>query len=204
MRNMSKLEDNGRYYNWYHGYTEIRPHDYYSTIGFSRFEYIVNTAASSGTIATKHFGDKFDADKVETKLWYRVHVFPPDSVRNNTNVTLHLDIEKVSLKDLTNGHDTLNVEYTTVETSQKSFNFSPPAGGSWGIIYGFKDGAYYMELERHALPGDVRKQKLNLMPGFRFTWHYSGMEWSHGLNMSTKTVQRLLSGIVPIIYKFCL
>ena len=32
-----------------------------------------------------------------------------------------------------------------------------------------------MDMKRKVLPADVRKQQLNLMPGFRFTWHYSGM-----------------------------
>ena len=33
-----------------------------------------------------------------------------------------------------------------------------------------------MQLERDVHPADVMRQKLDLMPGFRFTWYYSGMD----------------------------
>ena len=65
MKNFSKLKDNDRYYNWYHGYTEIYPPVNHYRTGF---RYQVTTYASSGTIFTKYFGDKFDADKVEPNL----------------------------------------------------------------------------------------------------------------------------------------
>ena len=132
MRNLSKLEDNDRYYNWYHGYTRIKlpsyiPPSEYSTLG-SFVLYDVFTAASSGSISTKYFGEEFDADKVETDLYYIVNIYPPASVRNNPNVTLHLDVEKVFMKDLSSGRDTLYVGGTQVETSRRSFNFTPPTG----------------------------------------------------------------------------
>ena len=125
MRNLSKLEDNDRYYNWYHGYTKIELPYYIPSI-FS-FYYNVDTAASSGSISTQQFGEKFDADKVETgTLFYFVTVHPPASVRNNTNVTLHLDVEQVSMEALS--RDELTVAGTRVETSRRSFNFTPPTG----------------------------------------------------------------------------
>ena len=103
MTNLSKLEDNERYYNWYYGFTQIElPHiDYYSHVN-----YYLHTTAISGSIFTRYFGDKFDADKVETgPLKFNVYIYPPASVRNNRNVTVHFDIEKLSLKDLTGGTD---------------------------------------------------------------------------------------------------
>ena len=130
MRNLSKLEDNDRYYNWYHGYTRIELPSYIppSEYSMSFVSYNVFTAASSGSISTKYFGEEFDADKVETDLYYMVNIYPPASVRNNPNVTLHLDVEKVSMKDLSIGRDTLHVAGTKVETSRRSFNFTPPTG----------------------------------------------------------------------------
>ena len=35
MTNLSKFEDNDRYYNWYHGYTEIRLPDYEPSYSYS-------------------------------------------------------------------------------------------------------------------------------------------------------------------------
>ena len=57
------------------------------------------------------------------------------------------------------------VHNTRVEISQKSYNYSP-----------LTEDMYPMLFRRQVLMADVRKQKLSLMPGFRFTWHYSGME----------------------------
>ena len=92
MRNLSKLEDNDRYYNWYHGYTRIKlpsykPPNEYSPMSFVLYQ--VDTAASSGSFSTKYFGEEFDPDKVETDLYYMVNIYPPASVKNNPNVTLH-------------------------------------------------------------------------------------------------------------------
>ena len=58
------------------------------------------TAASSGAISTQHFGEEFDADKVETGLFYLVRVYPPASVQNNPNITLHFNIEKISIRNI--------------------------------------------------------------------------------------------------------
>ena len=162
-RNASKLEENDRYYNWYHGYTLIQLP---MMTDDGRFKYNVDTAVSSGTISTQHFGDKFDADKVETNLIYTIKVYCPDIVRKNPNVTLHLDIEKVSMTDLSSGgEDSLKVVNTRVDTSHTSFNYTAPSQHHYDI-----------RLDRKVLPADVIKQKLSMMPGFRLRWHYFGKE----------------------------
>ena len=161
---MSKLEDRDRYYNWYHGFTKIR-------LPFfdSEFEFFVNTGATSGTISTQYFGDKFDAAKMERKLYYSVVVYPPASVWNNSNVTLHFDVEKVSMGDLSNGYDMLFATGTTVvESSPSTYNYSPPSP--------IDNDDYHIALYRNVIQADIIKQKLGLMPGFRFSWRYSGME----------------------------
>ena len=84
------------------------------------------TAVSSGSVPTQYFGEEFDADKVETNLQYTVYVKTPASVRNNPNVTLHLDVEKVFMTDLSSGEDTLYVAWTRVETSHYSYNYTAP------------------------------------------------------------------------------
>ena len=164
MRNMSKLEDNDRYYNWYHGYTMILLPYIRGGSYMTGVNYDVETSASSGSISTKNFGDKFDADKVETgPLYYKVNLYPSDSVKNNPTVTLHLDVEKVSLRGVASEEEKLSVGGTRVETSHMSFNYSSPL-----------DRYYYIQLDREVLPEDIKKQKLTQMPGFRVRWHYSG------------------------------
>ena len=157
-RNLSKLEESDRYYNWYHGYTKIQLPYYYSSFSDGHVVYIVSTTATFGSISTQYNHEKFDAEKVETSFAYLVHVYPPARVINNTNITLHFDVGKILLKDLTQGMDRLNVEW-------RSKNYTPPT----------KD-RYDIQHLRNVVWADVKKQKLDLMPGVRITWHYSGME----------------------------
>ena len=163
LRNVSKLEEKDRYHNWYHGYTQVK-------LGAGDI-YNLMTVASSGSISTKHFGEEFDAAKVETKLTYTVYVRPPVSVSDNPNSMLHIDLQKVSMKDLSSGHDKTSVynadEYNMniVETSHTSYNHSPPTHDSFRLY-----------LERDVIPADIMKQKLDQMPGFKVSWYYSGIE----------------------------
>ena len=114
----------------------------------------MNTAATYGSISTQHFGDKFDADKVDTYLRYEVRVHPPHSVKYNPNVTLHFQTEKLLLKELSSGED---------ELSGGQKDYTPP-----------KFSSYSITSTRNVIQADVRKQKLDLMPGFKITWYYSG------------------------------
>ena len=52
-----------------------------------------------------------------------------------------------------------------MKTSHTSFNYSPPAQNDYNIV-----------LSRYVVQANIMKQKLELMPGFRVTWHYSGIE----------------------------
>ena len=130
---------------------------------------------------------------METSLKYEVYVSPPDSFKYNPNVTLHIDIEKVSLKGLSSGsQDRLTVYYQIVETSQRSFNYSPP--GTERDI----------SLKREVLPADILKQRLSQMPGFKITWYYSGMDvessqpYSNALpDPQTRAFVRNYSNIFP-------
>ena len=63
------------------------------------------------------------------------------------------------------------VEDTRLETSQQTFNYSPPTGGNFGTA-----SYYYIVLKREVISADLRKQQLTQMPGFQVTWRYSGME----------------------------
>ena len=167
--NMSKLDDNNRYYNWYYGYTEIKLP--YKVSEFVKYE--VNTAALSGTISTQHFGDMFDSAKVETDLAYQINVFPPMSAFDNPNVTLHFNIERISMKDIIHGIDDLDVYKepgltNPVDTPHFSQNYTPPAANDQCC-----PSIYFT---RNAHLSDIKVQKLKLMPGFRLSWYYSGMD----------------------------
>ena len=77
MANISKLEEENRYYNWYMGYTKIwlpwwgprdcDPDGNDKECAEDKLRYDVNTAATSGTISTQYFGHKFEKDKMKSK-----------------------------------------------------------------------------------------------------------------------------------------
>ena len=91
LNNWSKLHEKDRFYNWYHGFTEIKRPTYDYVYGIN---YYINTSATSGVVTTQNYGEKFQPDLVDRKLHYEVHVIPPERVRNNQNVTLHFKVEK--------------------------------------------------------------------------------------------------------------
>ena len=44
------------------------------------------------------------------------------------------------------------------------------------IIKSKEENFQFMRLKRHIIDSDVKKQRLDTMPGFKFTWYYSGVE----------------------------
>ncbi len=160
--NWTKLHEEDRFYNWYYGYTFIKSPSWYS----DGLVIYIHTSATSGVVTTQHYGDQFKPELVERKLYYQVNVYPPESVLNNENVTLHFKVEKVSMTGL-DSMDTANIEgLGDLDADQKTAytNFTPP-------IY-FRS----MSLYRRVSSEGVETQKLDVMPGFKFSWWYSGAE----------------------------
>ena len=164
MTKWSRLEDDDKYYNWYHGYTRIYPpylNNIYGEV------YPMFTSAKSGNVSIRFFGDEFDAENVELFSYYAFQIYPPESARYNPNVTLHFKIEKISMKDLSTGKDELLLDDRILDsdTIHTGKNFTPP-----------EDEYYVIGLQRKVTLPDIKRQDLKLMPGFRFAWHYSGAE----------------------------
>ena len=133
-------------------------------------------------MTTQFFGDTFDADKISDKLdrqpYFKVHVFPPRNIRNNTNATLHFQLEKLSMRDFSteNGEDTLYVgKMGYMDMKHTIMNFTPPLNKPVDEDDPCKN-CRFMRLKRKIIDSDVKRQKLDTMPGFRFTWYYSGVE----------------------------
>ena len=164
--NWTKLHEEDRFYNWYHGYTQIES-PIWSIFIDSGVNINIQTSATSGVVTTQHYGQQFRPELVERTLHYNVYVYPPTSVWGNKNVTLHFKVEKVSMtglasgsKDKMYGLGDLDADQTTAYT-----NFTPTR-------------SRYMSLSRDVSSEEVETQKLNLMPGFRFSWWYSGAEFT--------------------------
>jgi len=164
MTNLSKLEDDDRYYNWYNGYTQISlPHP--DSWTYADLLYQVDTYAKSGSVSTQHFGDMFDGAKVETNINYDIQIGVPngDNIFSNRNITLHVQIEKVSIKE--SGSDRLLFNYAEynpdIKNIKKIYNPPPKYGPTAQVI-------------RRVLAEDVGKMNMKLMPGFNITWFYTG------------------------------
>ena len=112
MTNLNKLEDNDRYYNWYHGYSKIRLPFHSSGASFfsssPTLYYYVNTYAKSGTISTQNYGKKFDADNVDTDIQFDVNVYPPEDLTQNNQDINYDDNNECNQKNDNNGNNGKN------------------------------------------------------------------------------------------------
>ena len=82
----SALEEENRWYNWYHGYSKIEtPYRYGGSLTYN-----ILTSATTGSIKTQYFGDKYDPDKIERILYYRIEIHPPGHVVKREDYTLSL------------------------------------------------------------------------------------------------------------------
>ena len=168
MTNLSKLQEKNMYSNWYNGFTLIVA----PFVESGNLNLIINTYAKSGTIMTENFGKQFEIDDVETDLWFNVLIFPGYWAEANVNLTLHLEIEKMSLIDLSTDskdrlylgfnndfgvtEELLNAKETVIHRA-----FTPPGDNR------------FIRHERKVTRDEVQRMKLKTMPGFKVKWYYS-------------------------------
>ena len=166
MNDLDKLQEDNRYYNWYHGYTKMisTAHDK------DGVNYFISTSAPSGVVTTQYYEEKYHSKRVENKVYYQVNVFPSESIRNNPNVTLHFKLEKLSITGMAYGHDDINVDGNALDEGLTStlFNFTPPAP------LPAPHDVRSMRLFRNIPEYDIMISEMNRMPGFRLSWFYTG------------------------------
>ena len=174
MTNLSVLEEKNRYYNWYHGYTRMdlpymgRPSicKYYE--GRNRPEcrtpkltYNMKTYATSGTISTKSFGEKFDPEKIIPELKYTITFQTPLRRSDNTevppdeNVTVYFNIVRHTMEVFESFYD------DDGELPSATKKISPPR---------YNNEFFF---ERTISVDEINELTLNLMPGFNISWYYS-------------------------------
>ena len=127
MFNISHLEEENRFFNWYKGYTDIQL-PYWGITGAKGpcsdakcLIYQLSTKTTSGTISTLNFGEKFDVNKIETNLFYLLQVFPPLKQRKNNSITLHFEIEKDVMESFDIFSDSVENQISTLTR-----NITPP------------------------------------------------------------------------------
>ena len=175
MSNFSKLQEENRYRKWYLGYTSIQGPswtDHYD------LNYVLDSHDTSGTIMTEHYGEQFDADKVETDVHYDISIYPPAIIQQDADdtiygdVTLHFEVEKMSMKNIMSGYEKYEEHNSsTVNVDIKTFirNYQPPLENH---IY-YKDHRRSFKVQRKVALWDVKKMSMKLMPGFKFKWYYT-------------------------------
>ena len=162
MKNMMLIEDHDRYSNWYQGYTKITIPHFASDPSNEKLHFKIYTSASSGTLQTAQFGQNFDADKfLWSNFFSRVNIQPPKNFRDNVNVTLHFEVEKIS-----NGKDKLKIDNVGYIDNKKGKtithkSYNPP-----------EEEEYYIEFETKDNPDELTDQQ----SGFRFSWYFSGLK----------------------------
>ena len=120
------------------------------------------TSATSGNISTKYFSEKFDADKVDGDINIRLQVYVPDSLIGEKNVTLMFDINKKSMKEVSDNDKMYMGGTIDADVTHWSKNNAGPLSGF-----------YYMYLDRQVSSEAIKNTDLDMMPGFGQTWKYN-------------------------------
>lgn len=213
----SLLEEADRFYNWYHGFTEIQSPNV-PPFGVAnvlpKIEYNIFTSATSGVVNTQYYGRKFQSDMLETQLDFTVRVYPPmngnETILKNENVTLHFKVEKALITKFSRtvpaeiSVDRFHMtEFSDLEDNQnktyKNFTFESALESDdyeGGLNEEFDENEYdeyddettlnstinqdvdgnYIKcsLYRGVYPRDAEKLKMEVMPGFKIRWWYTG------------------------------
>ena len=159
MKNLSKVEEIDRYYNWYNGYTDIRYP--YMDKSHNRLVYNIHTEAMSGNVSIQNLGNKFDSDKVDGNIKIDVQVTAPDSVRHDDSVTLMFSLDKLSIKDFGKKEEMI-FELIPIDADLTHFHKN----------YTDKSTRFSLILTRKLSKEDISNIELDTMPGFRLTWNY--------------------------------
>ena len=166
IKNLSLLQEENRYYNWYHGYTEVLLP--YPDFGYDVF-LKVNSFAPTGSIATQSFGKKNDADvEIESNIYYEFSVFPGAF----ENVTLSYNIEIISMGGNYKDEFKLNDQNVMTNNGNISKNITVPTPLPY---YDWWPGVV-TKLSRKVSKEDTKNMNLIRVPGFNITWHYNGLE----------------------------
>ena len=187
--NMYQINEENRFYNWYHRYTLM----YHPKEDKSEFIYSDNndvkvqqiyTYATSGVITSKHYGKPFQPENLETNFRYEFYLFAPENTLSNsnyTNVTVHTKIEWEPIM-IKLGRESWDDAY--LQGAGMLEKFKPFASASLfpNDLTDWEDWStnefqWTAEISRKLSLEEMSNLKNDLevekMPGFRFSWWYS-------------------------------
>ena len=180
MRDLRKLEEKDRSYNWYNGITDLRL-PYYANEGTFIFQ--LATSKTSGQVSTQAFGLPFNVTLTDKRVNIIVYIELVPELRGNKNVTLHFDIEQNPITDLKSGNDDIIVSGKYIYKELKTFykSFTPPGKKdclSISLIQSCKNSVtaeQNVKLKRELLQEEFENIRIKQMPGFKFSWYYTGL-----------------------------
>ena len=166
MSNISLINEENRYQNWYSGQTKISL-PFWGKVGkgwcdFSwckkvSLKYLIATSANSGVISTQYFGEAFNKSNLQKSFLNAVLLYKPLNVLQNENVTLHIEINRNKLKGVDKYLWGVN-DYDD-DVQNKIYNFTPPES--------FASFAFLRDISEYQF------NVMDFMPGFTIQWKYS-------------------------------
>lgn len=172
MDKLNMLHEDYRFYNWYYRFTAINQPRLDEDTGYMRLD--IDTSALAGSVHTQYFGEPFQKNKVAKKVRLTVEVNIPRSIRYDNNVTLHFIVEKHSMQGLSKGSEEKylmslvdgGIDNPMPELIFINRSFTPPSSfRNFGLI------------KRDVVTSDIDAALMDLMPGFRFSWFYTGVQF---------------------------
>ena len=165
------IQEDNRYFNWYQGYTKIDP----PTKKRNKSMINIETFATSGVIRTQYYDEPFQPQLVDSKLHLTIQIYPPKSAYNKSDVTLHFKLEKRSIMGLSSGWDEVTIDGNKLDNDDQIeyySSFTPPGPD--------KRNGYnvcrWVRFWREVSQDDIKDQDMDLMPGFKLSWWYTGLE----------------------------
>ena len=183
MESLNRIQEKDRFYNWYYAISQMEPLVAGSRINEitkgSSITYRKDTMATSGFITSRFFGQKFDKNlffETEIGKLIEITVIPPEMLnRNEQNFTLHFHLDYVSLPDqlvhkriASNLYSFPHIGFLKDYENTAYSNITITTKSNWRDIETFlfvQSGISVVEL------GDL---KMDQMPGFNFSWWYTG------------------------------
>ena len=189
LKNMSILEEEHRYYNWYNGYSEVgipynQPYNWGGD--HNLLTYDIKTSATEGAVVSRHFGENYDPDKLERFLSSDIEIQVPHSLKRMVNASLIFSIEKVSMVDIAplESEEFYNIDNDRLSTTISNATKNIEMRHASAYLFGFR---------RTISDGDFERTRNNLlkMPGFKLSWRY---------NVSVKPQQKFSDDILTKSY----
>lgn len=160
MANYEKIKDQNRYYNWYHGYTRLSSPYVSNQDGHLKCN--IETSASSGSISTQNFTEKFDITKVDSLVIYRIYIHVPVHMKNYKDKKLIFIINKI---DFTDKDDLYMKTWGSIKGDRTNLTISK--SGPW-----IRRSKYEITFTRKIFDENMMNISLHMMPGFEISWNY--------------------------------